>query len=174
MKVRLSFAAQGFSASDGWALKLFLKGPVLPDSHSFLAGVDADADGDAFLVVLAAADTATLTSGTYAWVVRVSKSGEVLEPECDGRGSLFVAPNIAGADAGQFESHDEVMLAIVREKLQARVSKDVARMSEYTRVLEREAIKELRELEAYYLARINARLRGNAAPPSIRVAFVRP
>lgn len=173
VKARLSFLEDGFSAEDGWALKVWLKGPVLPEDSGLAEGVDGVPDGSAWLLVIAAADSADATSGTYTARAALSKAGEVYFPE-SGKGTIYLEPNIATAEGNEFESYDEVMLTEVRARLKSRVQKDMSKMNAFDRAAERELLKDLRAMETYYLERIAARLRGSAAPPSIRVAFVNP
>lgn len=163
---RASLSVLGYSAADGWALTVYIAGPSVIEDGA--AGV---ADGDSFVVTIPATDTADLTPGTYAWVERVSKSGE----EFDARsGVTAVTPNLAVAAAGDLTSFDETQLAAVRARISDRLAKDVSRMSAFDRAIEREALKDLREIEADLLARIAARRRGGIQRQSIRAAFTRP
>lgn len=171
VKYRPSLADLGYSASDGWGLTVFLAGPAFPDLAELANGADGTADGDAFIVVLAAADTAVLKPGLYSWIERVSRGGEVYDPRS---GDLTVTQNVATATAGQLESHDEVMLALVRTRITARISKDMARLSAFDRAIEREELEKLHNLEQYYLERIATRRRGTARRAPERLAFTRP
>ena len=171
VKYRPSLSAYGYAASDGWDLTVFLSGPTFAGGAALASGAAGVPDGDAWIVVLAAADTAVLTPGTYSWIERVSKNGEVYDPRS---GDLTVGTNVALAVAGELESHDEVMLVLVRARIKARVSKDMARLSAFDRAIEREELEKLHNLEQYYLERIAARRRGTARRAPERLAFTRP
>jgi len=75
-----------YPASDSWVLTYYFRGPSQP------LNVDAEADGDEFLVTIAATETAKWNPGVYSWLARVSKAGEV---HSAGDGQVKVLVNLA-------------------------------------------------------------------------------
>lgn len=160
--------AGGFSPADGWSLKLYLRGKTLPVGNAFIAGISGVADGDSWIVTVPAAATADLVPGTYTWVERVTDGTRVIDASS---GATAVLANIGTVTTlAQF---DEDQLAAVRERISARLARDVTRMSAFDRAIEHEALKDLREIETDLLNRIEARRRGSTQRAPIRAAFTR-
>jgi len=169
----LEYRAPGliYPPTEGWARKFWLKGPALPEDSPLDGGVDADVDGDSFVISVPADDTASLTSGGYRWAELASKAGKTFTARS---GEILVLPNIATADGDELLDADEKMLAAVNEQIAKRVAKDISRMGEYTRVLEREQLEQLWKLKGELEARIAAKRRGSDQRRSVRAVFQRP
>lgn len=100
-----------FPAGDGWAYKLHLRGASVLD-------VDGEADGDAFTVRLDATATADLTPGGYRWQERLSKDGAVYNGDA---GVVTVSIDMAAAEAGDAQTHNERVLALLEAAIEGRI-----------------------------------------------------
>jgi len=110
--VRYRRRLSDYSAGPGWMLKLHLAGA------SVLAKTAA-ADGDDFVVTLAAEDTAgAFAPGLYKWVERVSKDGEVYEVAS---GTVTVLPNLAEATEGSEQEWVERAVAALKAHIEGRL-----------------------------------------------------
>jgi hypothetical protein len=169
----LEYRAPGliYPPSEGWARKFWLKGPTLPDDSPLLDGVDADVDGDSFVISVPADHTASLTFGGYRWAELASKAGKRFTARS---GEILVTPNIELVTGDELADADEKLLASVNDQIAKRVAKDISRMSEYSRAIEREQLDQLWKLKATLEQRIAARRRGSDQRESIRAAFRRP
>lgn len=88
--VLLTLTLTDFDAADGGTATLVLAGPVVQTWT-------ADANGSDFDFDLAAAETATLTKGAYAWALKIDEAGVV---NTVSRGTLSVTPDLADQDDG--------------------------------------------------------------------------
>jgi hypothetical protein len=141
-----------FPASDGWTLRLHLAGAsVLP--------VTAAADGDDFVVTIAATDTdGDFVAGLYKWVERVSNvGGEVYEV---GRGSVTVLPNLAEATEGSEQEWIERAIAMLRAHIEGRLPAGMESYQIAGRVVAKVPIKEAVSL----LSSLETRLAGLQNP----------
>ena len=102
-----------YPAGDGWTLRLHLAGA------SVLAKTAA-ADGDDFVVTLAAEDTGgAFAAGLYKWVERVSNAaGEVYEVAA---GIVTILPNLAEATEGSEQEWLERAIAALKSHIEGRL-----------------------------------------------------
>jgi hypothetical protein len=98
-----------YLAGDGWSLNYFIRGPASLD-------VTADADGDTFAITVSASDTESLPPGTYQYLARVSKDGEVFTV---GSGSTVVQRNLETAVDDDLRSFAEQMVEALEASLLA-------------------------------------------------------
>ena len=139
-----------YPASAGWTLNLHLAGA------SVLAKT-ATADGDDFVVTIAAADTdSEVAAGLYKWVERVSNvDGEVYEVAS---GIVTVLPNLAEATEGSEQEWLERAIVALKAHIEGRLP---AGMESYqiagravSRIPVKEAVDLLTSLESQ-LARLS-------------------
>ncbi len=136
-------------AGAGWTLTLHLAGA------SVLAETAA-ADGDDFVLTIAAEDTAgAFTPGHYKWVERVSKDGEVYEVA---EGTVTVLPNLAEATEGSEQEWVERAIAMLRAHIEGRLPAGMESYQIAGRVVAKMPIKEAVALLATFESRL-ARLK---------------
>lgn len=162
LTVKYTVTHSDYPASDGWALKLYLAG------ISVITPINGNASGDAFAVTLSSAVTATLKAGTYTWRELVTKSGETYEAAS---GVVRVLPDIAQAGAGDFQSADEKMLAIVEAALEGRLSQDMESYSIAGRAVTKIPASELLAIRSQLKAAVAARARGDKWGRTVKVRF---
>ena len=123
-----------YPASAGWTLRLHLAGA------SVLAKT-AVADGDDFVVTIAAADTAGgFAPGFYKWVERVSNTGgEVYEVAT---GSVTVLPNLAEATEGSEQEWIERAVVALRAHIEGRLPAGMESYQIAGRVVAKMPVKE--------------------------------
>ncbi len=97
-----------FPASSGCTLALYLAGPAS-------AHFDGVADGDDFVVTLAADKTDDLPAGIYRWEERAAIAGGT--PERVAGGVVTVEPDLATASGATLQDPDEIELAAVRARI---------------------------------------------------------
>jgi len=127
-----------FPADQGWTLAVYLRGAVTRD-----AAVSTNANGKDFDVTVpatGATGTEGMTAGNYAWIERVSKAGEVYDFS---EGTLLVLQNLATAAAGDGQSLNEKLLALVETRLSGRMTEDMEQFSIAGRAISRIPFKEL-------------------------------
>lgn len=159
--VKYTRSHAAYPASDGWALSLYLAGPAVP------APFTGAASGAAFDVTLAAASTATLPPGTYTWVERVTKGGEVYDAA---RGQVTVNANIATAAAGDLQSWEEKTLKVVEARIAGSMDKAIAEYQIHSRAVKYIPLDELRKLRSELKAAILQKKTGRFSTP-IHVTF---
>lgn len=132
--------APGYSPEDGYALKLFLRGPQNLD-------IIGTADSGEFVLTAPAADTAKLQAGTYGWQLAVFLNADRTEI---GRGTIEILPDFASKDAG-FDSRSwvEQALAAVRAVIAGTASRIESEYQINGRMLRLRSTRELIELESY-------------------------
>lgn len=136
-------------ADAGWTLTLHLAGA------SVLAKTAA-ADGDDFVVTIAAADTAgAFTPGLYKWVERVSKDGEVYEVAA---GTVTVLPNLAEATEGSEQEWVERAIAALKAHIEGRLPAGMESYQIAGRAVSKIPVKEAVALLATFESRL-ARLK---------------
>jgi len=152
-----------YPASDGWRLTLHLAG-------ASVLSVEASADGDDFLVTIAA--TASLTSGLYKWVERVSNAGgEVLEVAS---GVVTILPNLAEATEGSEQEWLERAIAALKSHIEGRLPAGMESYQIAGRVVAKMPVKEAVDLLTTLESRL-ARL-GNPGfvTRTVLVSFTKP
>jgi hypothetical protein len=102
-----------YQASVGWTLKLHLAGASVLSKAAI-------ADGDDFVVTIAAEDTGgTFAPGLYRWVERVSNAGgEVYEVAS---GTVTVLPNLAEATEGSEQEWIERAILALKAHIEGRL-----------------------------------------------------
>lgn len=158
-----------YLASDGWTLTYYLRGVGSLDITA-----TADVDGEGYSVTVAAATTASLATGNYEFLARVSNvGGEVYTVDS---GTVEILPNAATASAGTLQSHAEKMVALLRAEIQARLSGTAGTAHEsYTidnRQITKLSLPELQALLNRYLAEL-AREKHGGQLPAITIRFPR-
>jgi hypothetical protein len=151
------FAA--FPAAEGWALAYHLVGPAHRTT------ILATNTGTAYVVAVAATETAELPAGEYAWRALATKAGAV-HPVASGR--IRVLPNPATMAPGEQLTHQERMLAAVDAVLAGRVTDDVEAFTIHGRSLTHIPFKELRAYRVV-LADAVRRQRGGSFTTPIEV-----
>ncbi len=123
-----------FPASEGWTLQVYLAGA------SVLAKTAA-ADGDDFVVTIAASDTAGgFAPGFYKWVERVTGvGGEVYEIA---KGSVTVLPNLAEATEGSEQEWIERAVVALRAHIEGRLPAGMESYQIAGRVVAKMPVKE--------------------------------
>jgi len=138
-----------YPASAGWTLKLHLAG-------ASVLSKTAVADGDGFVVTLAAEDTAAFTPGLYKWVERVSNvGGEVYEIAS---GVVTVLPNLAEATEGSEQEWVERAIAALKAHIEGRLPAGMESYQIAGRAVSKVPVKEAVALLATFESRL-ARLR---------------
>jgi len=138
-----------YPPSAGWTLKLHLAGA------SVLAKTAA-ADGDDFVLTLAAEETASVASGLYKWVERVSNvSGEVYEVAS---GIVTVLPNLAEATEGSEQEWLERAIAALKAHIEGRLPAGMESYQIAGRAISKIPVKEAVALLATFESRL-ARLK---------------
>lgn len=82
-------------------------------------GIWVTETGDGYTVKIPPASTAELEPGTYRWVASVTDGTDVWTA---GSGVLTVTPNYADYDAGDAQTHNEKMLALLEDALEERIT----------------------------------------------------
>ncbi len=123
-----------YPASGGWTLRLHLAGA------SVLA-ITATADGNDFIVTIAADDTAGgFSPGLYKWVERVTGAeGEVYEVAT---GSVTVRPNLAEATEGSEQEWIERAIAALKAHIEGRLPTGMESYQIAGRVVAKMPVKE--------------------------------
>ncbi len=139
-----------YPAGAGWTLNLHLAGA------SVLAKT-AVADGDDFVVTLAAEDTAgAFTPGLYKWVERISNvAGEVYEVAS---GTVTVLPNLAEATEGSEQEWVERAIVALKAHIEGRLPAGMESYQIAGRAVSKIPVKEAVALLATFESRL-ARLR---------------
>lgn len=107
--IEYSKSVSDYPASDGWTLTLYLAGVDVKE-------IEAEADGDAYVVTIAASVTAApFRAGVYEYLERVEKAGVVHEVSS---GMVEITPNIAEAAAGDRQSYLERSIIVLRQYIE--------------------------------------------------------
>jgi len=160
--VRFTRSYSDFPVADGWALHLSVAGAGKLDA-------DASTSGSEFLFTLTPAVTQTLARGTYRWAITATLSGARYTAE---EGVLAVLPDLENAEAGDLQSHDEQVLAMLEAEILARAGSDHTEYTVDGRSLKREEITVLNAWADRVRARLARKRRG-----TLRMAagqFVKP
>lgn len=134
---------------------------------------EAVADGDAFVVTFAAANTAGLAAGTYrleGYVVNGAERYRIYT------GSIEVEPNLASAGNIDARSHAEKALDAIQAVIEGRASKDQISYTIEGRTLSRTPIEDLLRLRDVYRREVSqerARDRIRSGRPAGRSTLVR-
>jgi hypothetical protein len=152
-----------YSAADGWALTYYLRGPSTLD-------VTAQASGSGFAATITAANSAALGAGTYEWIARVSKAGEVYTAA---RGSFAVRPNLALANAGERVSHAARTLALIEAAIEGRIPAGMENYQVGNRVISKIPMLDLYELRAKYASEVLHERNPNRIDRPVAVTFGR-
>ena len=139
-----------YPAGGGWTLRLHLAGA------SVLAKTAA-ADGDDFVLTIAAEDTAgAFAPGLYKWVERVSNvGGEVYEVAS---GTVTVLPNLAEATEGSEQEWVERAITALKAHIEGRLPAGMESYQIAGRAVSKIPVKEAVALLATFESRL-ARLR---------------
>jgi hypothetical protein len=117
--------AAGSFASDGILPGYFVTHPDLPPHArilSLLTSTTARISGPASAAGSAVTLPFRFPEGIYTWQERLSKAAEVVTGE---QGTVTVAPDIAGAPAGTYQSPEEQLLQQVEDVLFKRIAEGV-------------------------------------------------
>lgn len=115
----VSWTASGsdYTPADGWSLTYYIRGAVALDIN----GV-ASTDQSEWTVTITAAETATMTAGTYSFVARVSKDSDVYTVS---KGFIQVEDNLAVQLAGyDARSHIKKVLDAIEAVIERRATKE--------------------------------------------------
>ncbi len=160
VKLRRSHA--DYPASAGWTLTLYLRGVGTLDA-------EATESGDDYLVTLAADDTAALAAGTYRWVERVEKDGEVYTAAT---GVVSVTLDLAVAEAGDAQTHAERTLALIEAALEGRIPQGMESYQVAGRAVTKIPIKDLADLRGIYAAKVWRERNAGKLLPAAQLRFV--
>lgn len=170
IKYRKSFG--DFQPADSWAVTLYLAGPSVLQ----VQGTPVPA-ARAYDFVLAASDTLKLKAGSYSWIERASKSGEVYiadSSEISGQ-RLTVTANVAGAGAGDLQSNLEKRLELIDAVLLQRLDASGLAAAESYLIdgvsITRVSRKELRQERASLVAALRRLKNGGRIGTPVRVHF---
>lgn len=152
-----------FPAS-AWDLKLHLRGPTTLD-------VTATEDGNAFVLTLTAANTATLAPGGYRWSERVTKGTETHEVA---RGRVSVLVDLSTAEPKDSLTFEERLLPLLEAALEGRAKRDLDAYSVGGLSVSKMQIRELRRLRNSLVATINARRRHGRFVEDVLARFSTP
>lgn len=154
-----------YPASQSWVLSYTLVSAA--QRYTFTA----TASGDDHLVNVAATTTQSWAAGTYSWVARVSKAGEVFTV---GSGTIAVRPSFGAAvDA---RSHARKVLEAIEAVLEGRATSEVAQYEiagRSLRYIEPAELLKLRDRYRAEVAREDAAQQVAAGLPDSRRVFVR-
>ena len=104
--------------SDAWALSYAIRGV---DRLDWDAAWVTDS-GTGFLIEIPAASTVDLDAGTYKWAAYATDVATGLERYTVGSGVLTVEPDLSAYAAGDAQTHNEKMLALVEAALEERLT----------------------------------------------------
>ena len=152
-----------FPASAGWTLTLYLAGASIANA----AGTPS---GDNFIVTIPAGTTANLVAGTYHWVERVTKAGQVFDAAS---GTVVVRPNLATATAGDFQSWAEKTLPIVEAAIAGQLDEGMAEYQIHSRAVKLIPLEELMKLRAQLTAALAQKRTGRFTTP-VAMRFTTP
>jgi hypothetical protein len=163
--VNFRASAQLPAYSNGWQLLLYLRGPSAIDLLAAQAGNE-------FTFSASAAQTAAWAPGDYAYSVRATNGGDVVELDAC---RLTILPDLAAAAAGHdARSENRVALDAIKAVLAKRATIDQDRYRINNRELYRTSIKDLLALKAHYQQLVNDECctsRGRGRVGSLRVGF---
>ncbi len=157
---RTDLAAE-YPASDGWALTYVLLNASAKITFA------ASADGDAFLIHEAAADTISRAAGSYTWEASVAKGVDRFRV---GTGTMEVGPDFHSVASLDMRSHARKALAAIEAVIERRAAKDQQEYAIDGRSLKRTPIADLlvlrdrykreveREEQAERLGRVSGRM----------------
>jgi len=155
-----------YPASDGWTLEVYLAGA------SVLAKTAA-ADGDDFVVTIAATDTAGgFVPGFYKWVERVSGvGGEVYEVAT---GTVTVLPNLTEATAGSEQEWIERAVVALRAHIEGRLPAGMESYQIAGRVVAKMPVKEAVGLLTTFESRLASLKNPGSFTRTVLVSFTGP
>jgi len=117
-------------------------------------GINASESGSDYLVEVASVTTAGYTAGRYRWQAYITRSSDS-ERVMVGSGIVEVKVN-RDASTADPRSHYRIVLDAIRAVIEGRATKDQEEYSIGSRSLKRTPLKELREMEGYYAAKVRA------------------
>jgi hypothetical protein len=164
--VRYRKSLSDYPASAGWTLRLHLAGA------SVLAKA-AVADGDEFVVTIAAADTGpAFGAGLYKWVERVSNAGgEVYEVAS---GIVTVLSNLAEATEGSEQEWLERAVAALKAHIEGRLPAGMESYQVAGRVVSKMPTKEAVDLLTSFESRLARLANPDFVTRSVLVSFTGP
>jgi hypothetical protein len=128
--------------STDWALTYYIRGAQSLD-------INATANGPGWSTTISAAQSGTLTAGTFYWQAVVTKGSDRITL---GSGQIKITPNLSAATAGyDGRSEAEQALSAINTEIQARLTGGLT--EEYTignRSLKKTSMKDLLEMQARY------------------------
>lgn len=129
-----------YPAGSGWTLTLYLRGASAAD-------IEAEADGDDFVVTIEPTDTGKgFAAGLYRWSERVStEAGEVHEV---GAGRVNILPDLGQAGAGTNQEWLERAVAALRAHIEGRIAAGMESYQIGGRVVSKIPLLEARKLLA--------------------------
>jgi hypothetical protein len=163
-------ALPDYPATAGWVLSAVLRGPAV-------INLAAEADGDGHKFLKLGADTSGWVAGTYAYVVRATKDGDVRQVEAAG---LEILADLATVSAPtDARSPNRIALEAINAVLAKRATLDQERYviegQNGRRELWRTPVADLIKLQGHYAALVRAeeaRKRGKSLwGPAVRVRF---
>lgn len=160
----LSFSASATlpAVYDGWDVVLFLRGPKSVD----LEGVRS---GSSVAFYAAGDTTAEWAPGAYAYSVRATNGGDVVEVDA---GALSVAPDFAQLPDGYDpRSQWEIGLEAIEAVLGKRATLDQDRYRINNRELYRTSVSELLKLRAFYAQKVMEQKGGRGRFKEYKVAM---
>lgn len=156
-------ALSAYPAPD-WSLTLFLRGPAVID-------LDSVDDGTAHDFAALAAVTAAWAPGSYAYTIRATNGGDVIEVES---GRVQILPDLAAAGAGfDSRSHARKSLDAIEAVIEKRATLDQERYRINNRELYRTPIADLLRLRNEYRAEVRREERREKGRNTIRQIRVR-
>lgn len=156
----LDLSLPSYPADDGWTLTLYYAGKSVGNK----AGT---ANGSRFSVVLDETETALL-AGNYVWRLVVVKSPTTA---IAASGVFEVVADISTAAAGDLQTFEEKMLAVIEAALEGRLTSDMEAFSIAGRSVTKIPIKELVELREVYKRAVDAQRNPGRFRPQMRVTF---
>ena len=139
--IKWSESFSDYSASSGWALTYYIRG----NANLNVSGV---ANGTGFDITITAAQSATLSSGIYSFVGKVSKDDEVFTVTS---GAFDVLPNLAEVEAGyEARTHAQIALEKIEQCIEKILSDENASASFNGVSYSKQNLPELKKLQYQY------------------------
>lgn len=137
-------------------------------NHS--ADIQAQKQGDSFLFVATALETAEWVPGEYSAIIRVAKGLDVHQPCAD---RVSVQPDLVQLETYDPRSDAEKSLDAIRATLSNRATTDQLKLSFGGRSLEKTPISDLLKLERRFVVMVSKEKRKKAGRSLFKVTKVR-
>lgn len=164
--IQYTRSVQDYLASDGWTLAVALRGIQIANGT-----VTTNANGKDFDVVFSAAMTGALAAGNYQWLERVTKAGESHDV---GNSVLVVLQNLITAAAGDGQTLNEKLLALVETRLSGRITEDMEQFSIAGRAISRIPFEELLKIRTSLRFAVWQDANPNSLGRTVKIAFPGP